>query len=55
MFVGGFECLQHHFPARRRVGLGPVAAAAHGKVRPQRDVGVTGIESCIEQCLAGLA
>eukprot|EP00964_Phaeocystis_antarctica_P120208 scaffold83961_cov36-Phaeocystis_antarctica.AAC.1 len=30
MFVGGFACSQHHFPARRRVGLGPVAAAARG-------------------------
>ena len=51
MFVGGFACSQHHFPARRRVGLGPVAAAARGNgaaalgrqtVRYQRAVGVTG-------------
>ena len=51
MFVGGFESSQHHFPARRRVGLGPVAAAARGngapalgrqKVRHQRAVGGTG-------------
>ena len=50
MFVGGFESSQHHVPARRRVGLGPVAAAARGngaaalgrqKVRHQRAVGVT--------------
>ena len=30
----GFKSSQHHFPARRRVGLGPVAAAACGNGAP---------------------